>query len=135
MTLTPGELYCLQAAEGWLELGNYVEAIGELEEIEPFAPPDFETLLRRSRTHPAYYEPIEARELRLMLPEFKRGLPDTWFHLAYAWAKRGDVLAAEVALKRCFSASVKTQEDTKWPMRANLTKELDGLWHFHQLLI
>ena len=135
MTLTPRELHRLQAAEGWLELGRHVEAFAELEAIEPFTPPNFEALLLRSRTHPAYYEPIDARELRLMLPEFKRGLPDAWFHLACAWAKRGDPLAAEVALKRCFSASVKTHEEMQWPMRANLTKELDGLWHFHLLLI
>ncbi|HXP63466.1 MAG TPA: hypothetical protein VN829_23385, partial [Dongiaceae bacterium] len=33
--LEPPDSLCLQAAQGWLELGNHVEADGELEKLAP----------------------------------------------------------------------------------------------------
>lgn len=82
--LDTGEIRCLRAAEGWLELGNAVEAAAELEDL----PADL-------REHPAVLEmrwQIYAKELnwdaaREVARSIVAQMPDVaggWLHLSYA---------------------------------------------------
>jgi tetratricopeptide (TPR) repeat protein len=53
MNLPIADLLHLQAAEGWLELGNFLEANNELEEIEPLSRAHPDVLEMRCRIYEA----------------------------------------------------------------------------------
>jgi tetratricopeptide (TPR) repeat protein len=83
-TLAPPDSFHLQAAEGWVELGNYLEANEELEQITP-----------ENRAHPAVLEirwQIYAKakkwdlalELASALIQLVPELPLGWVHRSYS---------------------------------------------------
>jgi predicted Zn-dependent protease len=98
--LQPPDVFHLRAAQGWLELGNHLEADAELDNIAP-----------QLRAHPAVLElrwQIYAKEkkwdaCRDLAEAITKLLPDEpvgWLHLAYATrrAAGGDEQAAFEAL-------------------------------------
>src|SRR5687767_4714620 len=84
MDLTPGDLHALRAVEGWLELGDQLEAAAELDRLSPELQAHPEVLklrwivLSQAKKWEACVE--VAREIIRVAPEDSFG----WIHLAYA---------------------------------------------------
>jgi predicted Zn-dependent protease len=111
----------------------HIEAFNELEEIEPLNRSHPAVLLMRSRIYLAAHKPDFAHAI---LTTFTSSLPDSadgWFYLACAHAKRREVEKAEQALKKCFLAAAKTDDEKLWSDRAICTKDLDALWCSNQM--
>ena len=128
MELTHAELHLLQASEGFLDLGMIIEAFNELEEIAPLNRAHPAVLLMRSRIYLAGDKPEHAHAI---LSTYTQQLPDSpagWFYLACAYSKRREAMEAEKALKRCFVAAIKTDDEQLWQDRAVAGKELDMDW-------
>jgi tetratricopeptide (TPR) repeat protein len=98
--ISPPDSHHLAAADGWLELGNHIEANEELEKIDPLL-----------RIHPEVLElrwQIYAKESRWeacvqiarALTNLAPNQPDGWLHLSYSLrrAKGGGLQAAWEAL-------------------------------------
>jgi len=82
--LQPPDSVHLQAAQGWFELGNCVEATEELEQISPNLRGHPDVLVVRLKIYAAAgkweYVVEVAKAISEMVPESPFG----WFHLAYA---------------------------------------------------
>ena len=125
MELTHAELHLLQASEGFLDLGMVVEAFNELEEIAPLNRVHPAVLLMRSKIYLAGGKPDHAHTI---LSTYTQQLPDSpagWFYLACAYSKRREAIEAEQALKKCFTAAIKTDDEKVWQDRAVVGKDLD----------
>jgi predicted Zn-dependent protease len=131
--LTHKDIHHLHAAEGWLDLGMQVEAFNELEEIEPLNRAHPEVLLLRSRIYLAANKPDCAHTILATYTKELPDSPDGWFFLACSLSKQREVEKAEQALKKCFLAAAKTDDEKLWSDRAICTKDLDALWCSNQM--
>jgi tetratricopeptide (TPR) repeat protein len=85
---------CLRAAEGWLELGDIVSAIKELNEISAQAQTHFAVLFIRYEIFAKAQEWDEAAELSARLTNLLPDEPAVWICFAYSTRrKRGGGIA------------------------------------------
>ncbi len=82
--INPPDIHRLRAAEGWFELGNNAEALGELDDISPSEKNHPAVLELRFQIFANKKEWDACREIAGMItrqvPDFAGG----WLHLAYA---------------------------------------------------
>ena len=98
--LDPPYSHHLNAAEGWLELGNHLEANAELEKISPPLRAHPAVLFIRWHVYAAAKQWEGAFEIAQTLVKVVPDQPEAWIHRAYA-ARRiqgGSVQAAWDAL-------------------------------------
>jgi tetratricopeptide (TPR) repeat protein len=90
----------LKAAEGWLELGNHVEANEELEKIAPTLRVHPDVLELRWQIYAKDGKWETCVDIARALTKLAPALPHGWLHLAYSLrrAKDGGLLAARDAL-------------------------------------
>ena len=133
MELSASDRHHLNAAEGWLDLDEPVEANKELEEIEFANRIHPEVLFLRCRmyleTHRAEYAYDIAATLTQQLPE----LAESWFYFACACARLGQNEATASALKKCFLAADRNDTQNEWQERALAAKDLEGYWCSDQI--
>jgi predicted Zn-dependent protease len=126
MELSASDKHHLNAAGGWLDLDEPVEANKELEEIGFANRTHLEVLFLRCRvylaTHRAEYAYDIATSLAEQLPE----LAESWFYLASACARLSQNEAAASALKKCFLAADRNDAQKEWQERALAAKDLEG---------
>jgi len=122
----------LRAAEGWLDLDHAVEAAEELDSISPEAQSYPAVLLVRCRLYLDIHKPDNTHLIATALTEKIPELPDGWFYLACASARLNKNDGAEKALKKCFVAAARKDEEQKWQDRALATRDLEGYWSENQ---
>jgi tetratricopeptide (TPR) repeat protein len=83
--LEGGDQMHLKAAEGWIELGNHVEAHHELENITPQLRAHPHVLLLRVRIYQAAKNWNHAEQFAHVLTEIAPELSFGWIHKAYAF--------------------------------------------------
>jgi len=133
MALSAIDQYHLNAAEGWLDLDEPVEAAKELEEISFASRVDVDVLLLRCRlylaVHKAEYTFDIATTLTTQLPE----IAEAWFYLACASSRLGHNDVAATALKKCFLAADRDDRAPEWQQRALDARDLEGYWCSEQM--
>src|SRR5687768_7624820 len=85
MKLTDGDKKHLQAAEGWLDLGNYNEANEELEKITASLRAHPEVLLIRWQVYAQAKKWDEALEIAKLFTKEVPKLEQGWLYLAAAY--------------------------------------------------
>jgi predicted Zn-dependent protease len=123
----------LRAAEGWLELNEPVEAAKELDQISlPFLI-DPEVLLLRCRIYLAIHRPEYTFDIATTLTQQLPERAEAWFYLASACSRLGKQEDTAVALKRCFLAAGRTDEEKNWQERALASQDLQSFWCANQV--
>ena len=84
MALEPQDLFCLRAAEGWLELGNPVEALAELEGLTPSSLEQPEVLHMRWQVLAAARRWEEALETAAKLVHVAPEVPLGWVNRSFS---------------------------------------------------
>lgn len=92
----------LDAAVGWLGLGDWAAANDELEEISPLARADFRVLKLRLKIYCAAgrWEMAETLADSLIAKEPKDG--EIWYHRALATCNQGELKESALALQIAF---------------------------------
>jgi tetratricopeptide (TPR) repeat protein len=100
--LQPPDSHHLSATIGWLGLGNHLEAIEELEKIEPALRAHPDVLLVRFEIYSKAGEWDVAAEAAAALVKLQSNAPGAWIALAYATRRKpgagGGVLQAKEIL-------------------------------------
>ena len=133
MELSASKRHHLNAAEGWLDLDDPVEAAKELDEIGIANQTHPQVLVLRCRlylaTHRAEYAYDIATTLTDQLPE----MADAWFYLACASARLGQKGTTAAALKQCFLVAGRDDTEVQWQARALAARDLETYWCASQI--
>jgi predicted Zn-dependent protease len=114
VSLSASEKHHLDAAEGWLDLDDPVEAGKELDQIGVPNSIHPQVLLRRCRVYLAIHRPEYTRAIATTLTEQLPESADAWFYLACACSRLGQNDVAASALKKCFLAAERTAAENDW---------------------
>jgi predicted Zn-dependent protease len=128
MELSPADQHHLNAAEGWLDLDDPVEAGRELDEIGLVNSIHPEVLLLRCRMYLAIHKPEYTHDIATTLTHQLPEIPHGWFYLACACARLGQNGIAASALKKCFLAAEPSGAEKDWQDRALAAADLDAFW-------
>jgi len=135
MELSASEKHHLNAAEGWLDLDDPVEAARELDEIGLANVIHPHVLLLRCRLYLAIHKPEYTHDIAITLTEQSPEIPDAWFYLACACSTLGQNEGAASALKKCFLAAEQNGAEKNWQDRALAAKDLEAFWCTNQTQI
>jgi predicted Zn-dependent protease len=135
MDLSPTDQHHLNAAEGWLDLDDPVEAGKELDEIGLASSLHPKVLLLRCRLYLAIHKPEYAHDIAITLTGQLPEIPDGWFYLACACSRLGQNEFAAAALKKCFLAAEPSGAEKDWQDRALAAADLDAFWCSNQTQI
>jgi len=126
MTLSEADEHHMRAAEGWLDLDEAVQAAEELEKVELKSHPV--VLFLRCRIYLETHRPEYTQTIATRLTESIPDSPDAWFYLACACSRLQQHDDARQALKRCFIAAARKDEEQKWQDRAVNSRDLEALY-------
>jgi len=113
--LEPSDAFPLQAAQGWLELGNHVEAAKELEDLAPGLANHPAVLKVRWGIYAAAKQWDEALETAAALTQLEPDEPHGWVHRSYALHELKHTAEARDNLLRVLD---------KFPIRATMRYNL-----------
>jgi tetratricopeptide (TPR) repeat protein len=99
-SLAPPDSIYLNAAEGWLELGNHIEANEELDNITPELRVHPDVLEIRWQIYAQESKWEACRDIARTITQIEPGRPSGWIHYAYATrrAPNGSLKAAQEIL-------------------------------------
>jgi predicted Zn-dependent protease len=135
MALPASDQHHLNAAEGWLDLDEALEAGKELDciAIENLSHPS--VLLLRCRMYLAVHKAEYAYDIATTLTAELAEIPEAWFYLACASARLGQNETTASALKNCLLAASRQKREAEWQQRALAASDLESYWCSEQMEI
>jgi len=133
--LLESERRFLNAADGWLDLDEPMEALNELDYIAGENRGHPLVLIARCRVFLEIHKPERTHRIANLLTTYFPELPDGWFYLACACSRLAKHEKAWSALKKCFLQAAHSSTEGEWQKRALDNKDLDAFWMHNQVSI